>query len=346
MKERLLGLGEFYYWPNDGNLGDLLIAEATRQYFSRNGIKWKEFDPDNPPNEESYNLVYGGGGRFTSHWSGIDKNLALLTAPCVKKGIILPHSFYQVDDFLRALDGRHTVMCREKRSYEYVLSLHARAEVLLEEDLGLQLDVHALPPLSSFPFLPPEPDRAKRRQRFLWVRQWPWLVAQGVRMACVRALWQGRRAKIAFLLRTDREKSSRFQSPIAYDISASLTTDCFPTPYNAYLIRAFAEALRYPDVVVTDRLHVGIMACLVGKKTYLLDNDYGKISGVYEQSLQKNPGVHLLAGSELTPELLEAWRLLNSSRNRKLHALACRKKNCMARLRRQWHKILFLLGGA
>jgi len=346
MKDRLLGLGVFYYWPNDGNLGDLLIAEATRQYFSRNGIKWKEFDPDNPPNEESYNLVYGGGGRFTSHWGGIDRHLVLLTAPCVKKGIILPHSFYQVDDFLRALDERHTVMCRERRSYEYVLSLHAKAEVMLAEDLGLQLDVPALPSLSSFPVLPPEPDREKLRQRFLWLRQWPWLLSAGVRMACVRAPWQGRHAKIAFLLRTDKEKSSKLQSPFAYDISASLTTNCFPTAYNAYLIRAFAEALRYPDVVVTDRLHVGIMACLVGKETYLLDNDYGKISGVYERSLAKRPGVHLLAGGLLTPELLEGWRLLNGSRNRILHGMACRKKNCVAKLRRLWHKFLFLLLGA
>lgn len=55
-------LGEFYYWPNNGNLGDYLIAEATRQLFRRNGLVWKEYSVESPPEKESYTIVYGGGG--------------------------------------------------------------------------------------------------------------------------------------------------------------------------------------------------------------------------------------------------------------------------------------------
>ena len=74
-----------------------------------------------------------------------------------------------------------------------------------------------------------------------------------------------------------------------------------------------AELASYPDVVVTDRLHVAIMAMHVGKEVYMLDNDYGKLSGVYELSLQNRANVHLLPPDEPWPmELQRAWKKLNS----------------------------------
>ena len=47
------------------------------------------------------------------------------------------------------------------------------------------------------------------------------------------------------------------------------------------------------DVIVTDRLHVAIAATLLNKEVYILDNSYGKLSGVYEQSLRGRSNVHL-----------------------------------------------------
>lgn len=74
-----------------------------------------------------------------------------------------------------------------------------------------------------------------------------------------------------------------------------------------------ADILNPPDVVVTDRLHVAIMAMHVGKEVYMLDNDYGKLSGVYEVSLKDRANVHLLPPGESWPEELQrAWAKLNS----------------------------------
>ena len=33
----------FFFWPNDGNIGDLLIAEASRQFFRREGLLYEVF---------------------------------------------------------------------------------------------------------------------------------------------------------------------------------------------------------------------------------------------------------------------------------------------------------------
>lgn len=312
MKELLNRLDKIYYWPNNGNLGDLLIAEATRQYFRRNNITWVEYMPDNPPACENITLVYGGGGRFTSHWGGIDVHLAHLTHPRVKRGIILPHSFYEVDYFIQGLDERHTIICREKRSFDYCCSLEPQATILLGDDMGIQLSIADLPDIKDVPVLNDCTNKEEFLQFKLLQRGWIQNVLRGVRKSTIVSFMSGKNKKITFLLRTDKEKSTVFTSPLSYDISRAWDASCRETVFNALFIRVFAEALMYPDVIVTDRLHVGIMAHLCGKEVYLLDNDYGKLSGVYNQSLSDQSNVHLLPNGELTDELALAWKRFNS----------------------------------
>lgn len=56
----------------------------------------------------------------------------------------------------------------------------------------------------------------------------------------------------------------------------------------------YRRALRRADAVVTDRLHVGLPAAILGKRVVLVEAGYHKLSGVYEQSLQGAPGVELV----------------------------------------------------
>lgn len=301
-----------YFWPNNGNLGDLLIAEATRQYFLRNHISWKEYNPTCSPESENITLVYGGGGRFTSHWGGIDVHLAHLTHPRVKRGIILSHSLYDVDFFIRGLDERHTIICREKRSYDYCCSLTPDATILLYDDMGLLLSIADLPKIQEIPELIDSSNKEEMRQRILLQRGWCKNVLRGVRKSTVKSTINGERKKIAFLLRTDKEKSNYLSSPLSYDISRAWDASCRETAYNAYFLRVFAAALSYPDIIITDRLHVGIMAYHCSKEVYLLDNDYGKLSGVYNQSLSNQSNVHLLPNGELTDVLYLSWKKFNS----------------------------------
>lgn len=312
MIELLKELNKIYYWPNNGNLGDLLIAEATRQFFRRNHIIWEEYNPSCPPDEGNIILVYGGGGRFTSHWGGIDLHLAHLTHPRVKMGIILPHSFFEVDFFLKGLDERHVIICREQRSYDYCRSLVTKATVMLDDDMGLQLAIRELPSLKPIPEMQDITNKEEHSQYELLKHGWHKKVLKGVRQSTVSTHVNGQRKKVAFLLRTDKEKTATLNSPLSYDISRAWDSSCRETAFNSYFIQVFAAALSFPDVVVTDRLHVAIMAHLCGKEVYLLDNDYGKLSGVYNQSLSGEKNVHLLPDSKLQDYLLEAWNKLNN----------------------------------
>lgn len=341
MLSTLKRLSPFYFWPNNGNLGDLLIAEATRQYFRRHNIQWMEYNPDMPPEDAGINLVYGGGGRFTSHWGGIDKHKEHLTHVRVKQAIILPHSFYDVDWFILSMDERHTLFCREQRSYEYCCSLHPRASIKQANDMGLELRINELPEIENIPIQQPQQSNPEEiKQHELITKGWVSSLAKRVCHSTVNCSLKQRDNKIAFLLRTDKEKNATLFSPLSFDISLAWDSSCRHTAYNPYFIRAFAEALRYPDIVVTDRLHVGIMAYLLEKEVYLLDNDYKKLSSVYAFSLSSSAHVHILPDNTLNSELEIAWNKLNSTTN----IILFRCKNIAKWLTRIARKIMNKIG--
>lgn len=290
-------LSPFYYWPNNGNLGDLLIAEATRQFFRRHGLIYREYHPDNPPEEKTYNLVYGGGGRFTPHWGGLERFSELLTATAVRKCVILPHSISGVDTFVRSFDERHTIIARTEATRLYCREQNRAAHVEVADDMALQMDLS---------FLPTSETAERTLPQGLYEN-----MLKNTRSATAFIPGTGRR--VTFILRTDREKSSLISSPFAYDLSMALpNTDCRENPLNGSWLRAFADALGECDWVVTDRLHVAVMAHLMKRTVLMLDNDYGKLSGVWHQTLFRCKDMHLLADGKLPPDVMSAWLRLNS----------------------------------
>ena len=318
LEQELRGLGEFYYWQNDGNLGDYVIAAATMQLFRRAGLVWHPYDPDNPPPEEEYSLVYGGGGRFVPYWRGIELRLNHLTRSEVRRCIILPHSIFGVDSFVKSLDERHVVFCRELQSLNYCRSLNQRSQFVLAHDIGIslcleQVKVHT-------PLRKPRPDDGEEVAKLYKL-----LTGYAGRIAHARVHYATvkspvSRRSLAFFLRQDGEKSIAEYSPLAYDLSALWSGSCNETSYNSSLLTLMAELVAYPDVVVTDRLHVAIMAMHVGREVYMLDNDYGKLSGVYEVSLKDRSNVHLLPPGEPWPEeIVTAWQCLNAPWRRLLY---------------------------
>lgn len=310
MAELLRSIGSFYYWPNEGNLGDLLIAEATRQFFEQEKLKWAPYNPANPPLETSYNLVYGGGGRFTSHWGSLEKHLTHLISPRVSRCIILPHSFHQVDSFLQKLDARHTVFCRGSRSFDYVTSCTPQqVQVRKGHDMALNLQLSKLPGKGQ---TPPGFEQESTRLASL-MQHASRTLKRKVWQATVSCHFEGRSRKIAFLLRTDKERNLAVSSKHAYDISLFWSSSCSGNAYTPELIRLFAAALQYPDIIVTDRLHVGILSLLCNKQVYLLDNNYGKLEEVYQQSLQGNYPVSLVCDTALPLELQKAFSQLEHS---------------------------------
>ena len=254
-------LGEFSYMPNSGNIGDMLIASATLQWFDANGIKYKRTSENETPNI----FVYGGGGAWTRdyiQWMGplMDKMKQ------AKKVVILPSSFNDVPEFIKILDERFIVFCREKKSYDYLKSQKTKATILLDHDMALRL--------SCVPDGKKIPKKYKKQYKKM-----------------NKALQK--LPKTADLFRTDVESHGHYKSD--FDIS-----DAFGwfSPYEKreiidFAARTMLKMVNKFDKVKTDRLHVGIASMFVGADVELYDNSYGKISGVYENSLSKLKNVIL-----------------------------------------------------
>lgn len=79
---------------------------------------------------------------------------------------------------------------------------------------------------------------------------------------------------------------------------------------QAFLIGGLLSILKELDIVISDRLHICIAGLLAGCRVYFLDNNYGKLSGVYRQSLSDHPRANLLPHSELSVLFPEIFSLV------------------------------------
>lgn len=306
----LLGqLGAFRYWPNFGNLGDLLIAEGTRQFFARYGLAYEECGALGAGEPGTwYALVCAGGARLTANWRS-EEAVAALTDPRVGALVVLPHSINGVDGLLAQLGENAHLFCREEFSYAYCAGSGTRAHVYLADDMAIGLDMGKLEcaPLDlPDDGLTPEELRTRNLLAGGLAERMKWKVRTA------SAPLPGGRGRVAFLLRNDSEKGTPYQSLFTYDISVEWHTSGRRMRYNGNMLRVFAEAVRGADVVVTDRLHVAIMCWKAGVEVYMIDNSYHKLSGVYRKSLAAEPLVHLIGDATLPPDLLRAWRRLNA----------------------------------
>lgn len=301
-------INNFVFYSQDGNMGDLLIGEGTRQLFQRLGKHYFTYGEDKLP--EKYVMVHSGGARFTSNWCKIDQAIEELCNERVEKCIILPHSFYNVDRLLAHFDERHIIFCRDKYSYEYCKKQCQKSPVYLSDDMAFYLrltDVRPVPIQHATKMCIRQDEcrtlEAIKKGLFETMHR-------RVRNATVRTTIGGETKSIAFLLRTDTEKGVALSCPLAYDIPVAWHTTGSNMMFNGNILRQFSHSLKQADIIISDRLHVCIMAYLSGCEVYMLDNNYKKLSGVYEQTLSQESKVHLLPGAILTPELEKAWRKL------------------------------------
>ncbi|MBD3672550.1 MAG: polysaccharide pyruvyl transferase family protein [Planctomycetaceae bacterium] len=116
-----------------GNVGDLLIEQATVQLFDHFRVQWRDWSPHQSL-EGIQELVFGGGGNmgetYRSNWD--------LRGACLETGLpvtILPQSFLGPED-----RPFHRVFVRENASFKFA------PEAILAPDLAL-----AYEPKTSFP---------------------------------------------------------------------------------------------------------------------------------------------------------------------------------------------------
>ena len=293
-------LDDFFFYPNNGNLGDVVIAEAEYQMLEDNKFSYQIYDAYNSPNdiaEEPFDLVYGGGGLFVKYWN-YQQVIEIFEKPNLRKAVILPSSFYECDVLLDVLDERFTVFCREKRSYDYCISKNSRAKFFLTDDMAFSLDLSRYR-LNSFDknlLKQNLEDISDENLMFLHKNLYQTykslfkLIVDELKVKTVER--NGK--KVGYFMRGDEEKSISELYVPAIDLSLFACSSCADSGVVRILSKLFMQAIDSVEVVVTDRLHVGLVATLLGKRVFLFDNSYGKVSGIFEQSLRYFENVKIL----------------------------------------------------
>lgn len=252
--------GRFTYIPNTGNAGDMLIASATYAFFKEHNIRYKRFTNKKHIRKT---IVYGGGGIWTSDYEKYWTPMLRIFARA-KRIVILPSSFNDCQKLLEMLDERFVVFCREKRSYEYLMSAKTRAKILLDHDMAFRMRNV------------PHDIKLSNNAATETFKARPWANI----------------SKTARFIRQDVESAGEYQTDM--DVSALVHGDYKQTTseYADLCACMMLHIVNQADNVITDRLHVAIAAMLLNKQVYMLDNSYGKLSAVYEHSMKNNKNIH------------------------------------------------------
>lgn len=319
LMECLLEGGRLVYLPNPGNLGDGMIATATTLLFEKLGIRYEVFD-ENVDYGDGWTLIYGGGGACVPYWNILDKLKAIFTMPGIERCIILPHSIRECPELLAVMDSRFTVFCRETVSFEYCRLMNQQAEFVLADDMALTLDLDDFPKLSA----------AERKAPSFWQVMGASLglvsrshskriktlakLDHKTRRRMLKELERhilpfGHGLKIAWFMRRDQEKTDVIGVALPgvsfMDLSRYGGGDCRDELVNYLGVELFLHAINEVDVVVTDRLHVGVGAALLGKHLVWLDNSYGKVSGVFRNSMTHISNIHFVQSKAELEEALK-----------------------------------------
>jgi exopolysaccharide biosynthesis predicted pyruvyltransferase EpsI/GR25 family glycosyltransferase involved in LPS biosynthesis len=125
------------YIPNPGNAGDSLIAYGTIQTFDKLGLNYDIGNIDEKYNNEI--LFFAGGGNLVGLYSDCKK--FILNNKDSNEIVILPHTIKDEDKLLKSLGDNIKIICREKKSFDYVSSLIKNKEnVFLSKDMAFYID--------------------------------------------------------------------------------------------------------------------------------------------------------------------------------------------------------------
>lgn len=261
------GQSRVLYVPNPGNAGDAAIACAAVQLLDRIGMAYtpgtlKDIEPGDC-------VIVGGGGNLVPYYNDVRRILLTCLQRNVNKCLLLPHSVRGHEDVLAQLDERFVLLCRDHGSLAFVREHALRAQCALTRDLVLELDISALERKTQ---------TLAHRIALLHDRQWTrgylrWRSA----LRRIRPDASG----TLTTLRSDIESQSpdrkrRRQDLMRYQGLGYLSPAIDQITMD--LINHFRKAQR----VVTDRLHVSLLASLVGKPTCLVENSYRKLADVWE----------------------------------------------------------------
>jgi exopolysaccharide biosynthesis predicted pyruvyltransferase EpsI len=262
------------YVPNIGNAGDALIASGTWQLFDTIGLRPRVVSA--ALISEGASVIYAGGGNLTPDYQNCARFLRECISVGVKEAVVLPHTIRGHAQLLEQLDERFTLICRDLPSLEWCTATAPAAKIMFSHDLALALDIPKLQRRCSgvLPFadLIIRTGKARRFHSYLRWRRFT-RNAQPVNGTLK-------------VFRADVEAVSRHPGDSLQDIPGAYVSEFVNRIEHDFVARDLLNTVGRADVIVTNRLHVGIAGALLCKRVKLHDNSYGKIRDVYQSSLK------------------------------------------------------------
>lgn len=285
---------EVLYCPNPGNAGDSLIAQGTYTAFRRAGLRYRSMAWDEPVDSTGRVVMYGGGGNLTIDYS-YARSFVSRHHKRAARLVVLPHTINGHADVLADLGSNVDLFCRERRSYNWVQEKAPGANVYLADDLALHADVEALRG-DVRGAMPLAGEIAWTVMRATAKRTFGRAPGQGEVIPLRAALRHGRAAvrnmiarptgDTLFALREDVEAAGGALPPHNVDLSQIFAYGTTPGAVAYRATRALLSYIDRFDHVVTNRLHVGIPAAMLGKRVDFYANSYYKNKAIYAFSLR------------------------------------------------------------
>jgi predicted HAD superfamily hydrolase/exopolysaccharide biosynthesis predicted pyruvyltransferase EpsI len=237
-----------HFFPKPGNAGDGYITWCSFLLFDQYGIDIASHKIDEIVKDST--VFIGGGGNLIEDRYGEVRDLIDKLCPLNNRVVLLPQTISGNREIFRLTHENLSVFCRDRVSYDHAIENGANPKTtFLSHDLTLFMGTR---PLEGIQKSRSEKDRIE-------------------------------------IFRTDGESASLHDlSPANFDASMAWNGDIWQAQsFCKQVTLSMAEYINPYNQVVTDRLHVSILAAQMGKEVTLLPNSYFKNEAVFAHSLSQ-----------------------------------------------------------
>lgn len=301
IEKRILPLitSDYVLWglPYYENPGDTLIWEGTLELLKLSKHKclgtcgWKDYKPVSLKADTVILII--GGGFFGDIWRQAWENV-INSITCYPNNpiIILPQSIYYNDISIAMHDATRlaklkklTICARDMHSYNFAQDVFLN-NILLVPDLAFHINVNKLSK-----YIVPETDRLLYLKRI--DKESPNTITniQGEKIdesdwPSIVGLKSTAHSRLKGLVRR-----VKMYAPIG--MQDRLLKFIYKYGIRNVVIRDSVRFISHYNTIYTTRLHVMILAFLLGKRIYILDNSYGKVSDCYNTWLSRYENIKI-----------------------------------------------------